>query len=145
MRLQQHERSACACGACRQVCHTQPGMLAPGDLQRICRFLDIEPTQAFLEANFRADGRPARIAGENVQLPVLVPETTEAGLCVFLGKTGKCTIHPVAPFGCSRVNACDPPQRRRRAIQTCCNAIARSMRYLNLWTRLAVSQVSPLK
>jgi Fe-S-cluster containining protein len=94
-------RTTCACQQCTKCCKRQPGALAAGDLERIARHLQISPAEA--EKYFWASpgalvrdtstGRVHRIGSVTPQM--------RRGRCVFLDDNDRCSIHPVAPFGCS--------------------------------------------
>jgi Fe-S-cluster containining protein len=93
-------RTKCACAECVACCKRQPGPLAPGDFERIADHLGESPAEA--ERHFCAspgaiirtlDGRIARVG--------TITPRFEDGRCVFLGPDDRCTIHAVAPFGCS--------------------------------------------
>ncbi len=82
-----------------------PGCLAPGDLPLIMEYqgAQAEPTAWLLEHFEASEGAKAmkEVNGKPVvfNIPTIVPKLTPTG-CVFL-KDGKCSIHPVAPFGCA--------------------------------------------
>jgi len=91
-----------------------PGSLAPGDIERIANFCGVECDSHFLESHFAAsDGPIVRIKDKDglkdTHIPTIVPQQKEDGSCVFLDENNKCSIHPVAPFGCRNFKVCDPP------------------------------------
>jgi hypothetical protein len=82
-----------------------PGVLIPGDLELILDYQQArgDPTAWLLE-NFQASEGATAVAATSaglkvIKIPTIVPRLTETG-CIFL-KEGKCTVHPVSPFGCS--------------------------------------------
>jgi len=95
------QRTTCACDQCVASCHRQPGPLIPGDIERIAAYLSIslEDAKLFFCASPGAlvsDGR--RIRGVGTICP---KRRVRNGPCVFLTPDDRCSIHPVAPFGCS--------------------------------------------
>ena len=79
-------------------------MLAPGDIERIAGYFDTEVTSDFISKNFRAaEGVRTAQDGDALMLPIILPAQKVNGECVFYAN-GKCTIHAVAPFGCSQSN-----------------------------------------
>lgn len=136
----QFERTYCECIACVRFCKTTPGDLAPGDVERIADYLGVACTTEFIQANFRpTSGYPVAddcVVGETVVVPTIVPAQRPDGRCVFLTSKDKCSIHPVAPFGCSQFNACQPlphnNPRRRSLMQAC----FRNIQYIGQWIRL---------
>lgn len=92
---------SCACADCVACCHDQPGSLAPGDLERIAAHLG-KPVAAILAKFWASPG--ALLAnsrtGETLRVGTITP-TLRHGRCVFLDAADRCTIHPVAPFGCT--------------------------------------------
>jgi len=107
--LQQYERSYCDCGKCKAACRAMPGMLAPGDVASIAKFLGTEPDDAFV-ANFFAASEGALVLGPSgpLRIQTITPRQRPDGSCVFLTPEGKCSIHPVSPFGCRTFNVCSP-------------------------------------
>ena len=138
--LDQHERSFCDCDQCKAVCHSKPGELAPGDIDRISGFLGVEVTPEFISKNFRAaDGINTVRKGEEVSIPTIVPAQRPNGDCVFFAQ-GKCTIHPVSPFGCSRFNACNTTHEgiaeSEEKVLAAAMACANSVDYVLTWGHL---------
>lgn len=135
---EQVERTVCSCVSCKAVCRAKPGELAPGDFRRIAEHVDCEPTESFMLANFMATpGRTVTLEnGDTVVAPTIVPAQKSNGDCVFLAKSGRCLVHPVAPFGCSRFNECsvneDDPARDAILLSSC----FRNAEYLLHWVTL---------
>ncbi len=89
-------RSECACAGCVACCKAMPGMLIPGDAERI------EIAQPTLSPNLVAsEGALVVYRGEAMRIPTIVPAQKSDGSCVFLDDQDRCTIHAVAPYGCS--------------------------------------------
>ncbi|WP_261345428.1 YkgJ family cysteine cluster protein [Thalassoroseus pseudoceratinae] len=104
--LKQFERSTCACGKCKAGCKSMPGRLASGDLDAIANFFGVDPgNEEFTQRNFRSLD-DWKVGEEPVTIPTIVPAQKESGRCVFLTKDDRCSIHPVAPFGCRNFDAC---------------------------------------
>ena len=137
--LDQFERSYCDCRKCSLTCRYMPGMCAPGDVQKIARYLGEQPSAEWIAKHFEAsEGSPVRVHGKAVYVPTIVPAQNETnGQCVFMTDDGRCSVHPVAPFGCSRINVCqdregDNDERHRTALQH----IALDDTYPQLWVSL---------
>lgn len=134
--LDEFERSSCRCRQCIDTCKTIPGILAPGDLDRIAAYVGADPEGQFLYDNFVVGEDLAQQFGnESLNVPVIAPAQHPSGRCVFLTHDDRCSIEPVKPFGCSRCNACQGGNRP--AISACLEAIANDMPYLETWTTLA--------
>lgn len=139
---EQAERTFCDCRRCKAFCRTMPGDLAPGDLERIAGYLGVEPTDQFVLNNFlAAEGRTIPEGGEDKIVPTIVPAQRVDGSCVFLTSDDRCSIHPVAPYGCSRFNYCDEPtpddfRRMRRML----HAVETAQEYLTKWALLRIKK-----
>jgi Fe-S-cluster containining protein len=105
-----YKRTVCACPSCAEHCRHLPGCLAPGDLELITEWLNREDASDTdrvlakdLEILFCASpGALVAREGTPFRIGTIVPAKTETGACVFLDETtGRCLIHPVAPFGCA--------------------------------------------
>ena len=95
-------RTTCACRDCTACCSRQPGSLAPGDLERIAAFLG-KPVRAVLARFWASPGALVlnTTTGRTFRIGTITPRMKD-GHCVFLDTLAhRCTIHPVAPFGCS--------------------------------------------
>lgn len=99
-------RTVCACRRCSICCEHIPGTLAPSDLPRIAAHLSHDdPLASAREFLLVGNGPTLRLSdGQVLTLPKLVPRRNAAGACVFF-EQGRCTIHSVAPFGCSHFDA----------------------------------------
>ena len=142
-KLNQFERTSCDCHQCQAACKHMPGMLAPGDIDRIAEYVGVDmadekPADSFIRNNFRAsDGAVVVSDGIPFQIPTVVPAQRENGRCVFLTEDDRCSIHPVAPFGCSQFNVCDGPSRDAgRRSSACLQEIVVSIDYHMLWNWL---------
>lgn len=95
-------RTECSCSECVACCRRQPGPLAPGDLERIAEFLGESTVEA--RRHFMAS-KGALVAnsstGRTFRVGTITPKRDERGACVFLTPEGLCSVHPVAPTGCS--------------------------------------------
>lgn len=132
-----YEPTTCDCRQCRSPCtHGPPGCLAPSDLDHMAEHLGLEdPTREFILTMFQAstDGPRAPVAGfPDGQTPAIRPRQRGDGSCVFLGDEGQCTVYPVRPFECGRVNGCDPASGAA-AMKALGTAIAASMDYVQTW------------
>lgn len=142
--IDRHEQSWCACAACRQFCRASPGILAPGDAERIAAYLGEDCDDEFLAGNFY----PALLPDPDDQretMPALRPNRGADGKCVFLtGAAGeeRCSIHPVAPAGCRRINACEDGKRAVKVAKTILRLIGRSVRYVRQWQQVATDRLS---
>jgi len=107
--LEMYERSYCSCGKCSAACKAMPGMLAPGDMDRIAEFRGADTDDPdWVKAHFSASEGALVVTrdGDHCRIPTIVSKQDEAGHCVFL-KDGQCSIHPVSPFGCRVFKVCD--------------------------------------
>lgn len=101
-------RTTCACDVCSVGCRTCPGPLIPGDLERIAAYRGVtapDEVRRFAKQYFCASegGKFAKIirgAMRVFTVPTVTPQQRSDGTCVFL-EDGKCSIHPVSPYGCS--------------------------------------------
>lgn len=101
-------RTTCSCKGCTVGCKTMPGCLVPGDIERIQEFVGDDSMEFVLEHFVASDGAKVakKIEGNTyvISVPSIVPAQQADGRCVFLGDDERCTIHPVSPFGCSRLD-----------------------------------------
>ena len=95
------ERTICDCATCRECCHSQPGSLAPGDLERIAKFLH-RSMRVTLMKFWASPGALLmnRLTRETYRVGTITPRRAK-GKCVFLDDHERCTIHAVAPAGCA--------------------------------------------
>jgi Fe-S-cluster containining protein len=94
-------RTSCACEQCVRCCKRQPGPLVPGDLEKIAAHRGETIEEA--KKNFWAS--PGSLVktlstGEVKRIGSITPKYRK-GRCVFLDENDRCSIHPVAPFGCA--------------------------------------------
>lgn len=136
------ERTYCSCNKCQLACQTMPGSLAPGDASKIARYLNREPDDTFMEANFEAsDGTRILTREGMMMIPTIVPQQRDDGSCVFLGESGNCMIHPVAPYGCRNFNVCGKGQTRmdedhRSSVQIHAIVMEEGHEYVKQWAKL---------
>ena len=133
-----HKRTSCSCEKCVALCKTIPGPLAPGDFGQIADYLGVEFSAEWLEAHFRADepDNPQIPTTFGTMISTLSPAQREDGRCVFLTDDDQCRIHPVSPFGCSRVNACSACQFTDELINDLVDAIQQDAPYALAWGQL---------
>ena len=93
------ERTTCACEKCVACCKQQPGPLIPGDADRIAEHLGITLGEV-KNLLWASPGALARRGNQTVSIKTITPRMVK-GRCVFLDAKDRCTIHPVAPFGCA--------------------------------------------
>jgi Fe-S-cluster containining protein len=105
------ERTVCGCQQCCVGCKTMPGYLAVGDLSAIVTALEPAEPRLFVLQNFVAS-EGAKVGRwtengkmETFQIPTISPAQKANGRCVFLTDDDKCSIHAVAPFGCSMADS----------------------------------------
>lgn len=141
------ERTPCRCTTCAGPCRSgRPGALAPSDIDSIADYLGLdEASPEFIEKMFHAatDGPGAPTEGfPSGQTPAMRPAVRPDGTCVFLGADGDCTIDPVKPFECGRVNPCAPAEGAA-ALRALGVSITKSVDYIQLWWWLYKRQSSP--
>lgn len=138
-------RTVCACKDCCIPCKHLPGMLAPGDLSRIAEH--VGKPLAEIITSFRAspgaivaklDHSTGRLVKFNI--PTIVPAADEKG-CVFLSD-GRCTIHPVAPFGCSHFDWHMDRSEANPRSESCLRAILRDSAYRDHWVFLYAMELT---
>ena len=138
----QFARTYCDCERCSRFCTTIPGMLIPGDVERIAEHLDMSPVEveeAYLDAS------PGAVVSciENgllrtYRIRTIVPRTI-GGRCVFLDPHGACQIYSVAPYGCSHFDdhmSSDEVNERSKAGLI---EIVQSAEYSESWGRLRIA------
>ena len=110
-------RTTCGCPICVSGCTSQPGSLAPGDIERIAAYLH-QPMRTVLAKFWSSPGALATntARGQTWHIGTITPKLRD-GRCVFLDESDRCTIHPVAPFGCAyfdtHLSAAEGQPRRR--------------------------------
>lgn len=95
------KRTECFCPACRKCCKQGPGYTIPGDIKRISEYVRL-PINLVL--TFFTQGKGADVFwgnGNHLHVNTIVPRTDTDGKCIFLLGNERCSIHPVAPFGCA--------------------------------------------
>jgi Fe-S-cluster containining protein len=102
-------RTVCACSECVACCKRQPGPLAPGDFERIVNHVaetqNVTPEIAFETVKAQLWASPGSLiknldTGKVTRIGTITPRFRK-GRCVFLDGADRCSIHPVAPFGCA--------------------------------------------
>jgi Fe-S-cluster containining protein len=97
-----YNRTTCDCKRCVGCCKSQPGPLVPGDLERIAAFRGETVEEA--KKNFWASpgALVKNAAGQVARVGTITPRyDRRKKRCVFLDDNDRCTIHSVAPAGCS--------------------------------------------
>jgi Fe-S-cluster containining protein len=116
-------------------------MTAPGDLTRIAEYLGVGLHIAL--TSFRAS--PGALVAKyrpgshmtTFRIPTIVPAADDTGRCVFLSNKGKCSIHPVAPFGCSHFSMCSTTKTEGdRRSAACLHSIMADAEYSAHWQTL---------
>lgn len=113
----------CVCEKCVEACHRHPGWFLPGEAEKVAEFLGMEFTE--FEKRFLIKDHASNQAASDAPY-VYSPRKPEVdkpdetirsawrqgchGDCVFL-KEDRCSIHPVKPFECRKVFACDNNDR----------------------------------
>jgi len=149
-----------------------PGMLAPGDMERIAKFstgLDPESIAeeiqgntddlnilnqandviSWIETHFAASPGAMVLArdGKTYQIPTIVPAQKEDGSCVFLDENDRCTIHPVSPFGCQQFKICEEDPMLIKGgqdkVSHCLSAIAVDEQYMMAHAMLQAEGLVP--
>lgn len=96
-------RTTCGCTQCVACCKRQPGPLIPGDLEKIAAFRGETMEEA--KKNFWASpGSLVKhlLTDKTERIGTITPRWDRRNKrCVFLTDDDRCSIHPVAPFGCS--------------------------------------------
>jgi Fe-S-cluster containining protein len=95
-------RTTCDCAECVACCKKQPGPLVPSDLPRIQTFLGLTYNKLLplLVASLGSLVLDTR-TGDVRRIGSITPARKADGSCVFLDANDRCSIHPVAPFGCA--------------------------------------------
>ena len=130
-----HARTTCDCEKCRDVCYNSPGVLIPGDCERIAEHLR---ERVALEL-FRASPGPMLScpgSGKTFRVPVIVPaqfDTSEGPHCVFLDEEARCKIHQAAPYGCGWFDVHQTAKERDARSIAGLSAIAANAPYKGLW------------
>lgn len=142
MHLDQYERSYCDCRKCLAACRHMPGMLSPLDVDRISDYMrvpDDDWTEWFRDHFVASEGAVVVRKGTLERIGTITPAQREDGSCVFLNDDGRCSIHPVAPFGCAQFDVCAGPEEsddHDAKSSACLQAIVQSPDYGLLWLEL---------
>lgn len=97
------ERTVCACHQCKQNCKEQPGYLIPGDMERIAEHLN-QPMDQVRKMFWASPGAVVMdtVTRRMFRIGTITPRfDRRKRACVFLTEENQCSIHAVAPFGCS--------------------------------------------
>jgi hypothetical protein len=136
-------RTICACHECTLNCRHIPGYLIPADLERIHRHH--APNQDMddwaLQHLLASPGAVVLCKGQHARILTLVPARRPDGACTFLTDEGRCSIHAVAPFGCSFFDSHqsreESDRRSKRGLQAIVEAWNGNGLYARLWMALA--------
>ena len=134
-------RTRCACAQCTACCKSVPGMLIPGDPERILAHAPLpegtviavpDISKRFFAAS---EGAEVVLRGQPARIPTIVPAQRPNGRCVFLDDSDLCTIHAFAPFGCSHFDMHQSEQegKERSAAGLCAIVNDRGGAYYALW------------
>jgi len=131
-------RTICDCRACSISCDYLPGALAPSDLPIIADHLGHTDVTLFAEAHLVAsEGATVALPDKGtISLPTLVPASDRTGACHFLVE-GRCSIHAVAPFGCSHLDAHMPDAEAGRRSYALCEALLNDSLRDGTYSRMA--------
>lgn len=135
-------RTVCACPDCSRNCRYIPGYLIPADLERIHHHLT--PGQdLFAWAKhylLASPGAKVMHKGQVFRIRTLVPARQPNGACTFLTTEGRCSIHAVAPYGCSFFDAhqlhTEADRRSLCGLQTIMEAWSKFDLYAHVWLML---------
>jgi Fe-S-cluster containining protein len=94
-------RTTCACTACVACCKRQPGPLIPGDMEKIAAHLGVTMEEAKGKFWASPGSLVKNLSTGTVQRIGTITPRWRKGRCVFLDENDRCSIHPVAPFGCA--------------------------------------------
>ena len=109
--MKEHDffRTTCACENCVACCKRQPGPLILSDVDAISGYLaekqGVTREVAFEGLKKQLWASPGALVkdletGQISRIGSITPRMKN-GRCVFLDDHDRCSIHPVAPFGCS--------------------------------------------
>lgn len=139
---QKFKRTRCGCEGCTIGCRTKPGYLALGDPELMAADADV---YEFAEEHLVAsDGAVALRRSRIIVIPTIVPKQRDDGTCVFFDTThAVCTIHDVAPFGCSHFDTHMDAQTAARRMNDSLVEIYQNQKvdgeYSQLWRHLQSS------
>jgi Fe-S-cluster containining protein len=103
------DRTVCACERCRACCKRQPGAFADGEVERLVDYISktqkLSPEIAFQRVKaqiWASQGSLVSDGTRTFRIGSITPRwDRRKKRCVFLTDDDRCSIHPVAPFGCS--------------------------------------------
>jgi len=101
-------RVSCTCNSCKAACQKKPGWFLHGEAEKVAEHLKISLQKLFndyLAVDWYCDDKgndyfplsPAVVGNETGAMFPYKP----SGTCVFFD-SGKCKIHPVAPYECQQ-------------------------------------------
>ena len=133
----QFERTVCDCPDCSRHCTSCPGMLIPGDMERMAEHLGVYPHIYLANGLLASPGAVVVVQGSICRIPTIVPAMASYGKagkrCVFLNTDDTCKVHPVAPYGCAyfddHMSGAEGDQRSKAALLS----ILRSASYQRVW------------
>lgn len=103
----------CTCDKCVESCHRMPGLMIPGDAERIAKFLNItrEQLEEKLIKNYQYDEnllvlQPRKVGSDPDEKIASDHYTNTKGTCVFL-KNDRCIINEVKPYECREALLCE--------------------------------------
>lgn len=143
-------RTVCGCPDCVRNCHFIPGYLVPADLCRIGE--QLAPGDDLLAWSrdhlLASPGAQVMRGGRVFRIRTLVPARRSDGSCRFLTADDRCSIHPVAPFGCaffdSHQSREESDRRSRHGLQAVLEGWQSSGTYSQVWAMLAeAGRVAP--
>jgi hypothetical protein len=136
-------RTICDCPDCTAGCRHMPGYLIPADLNRIQDLLAPgEEMLVWARGHLLASpGALVSRGGVKFRIPTLVPARQADGSCRFLTSEGRCSIHAVAPFGCSffdtHMSAKEAGHRSKAGLRNVLDAWLSGSLYADVWRVLA--------
>ena len=84
-----------------ECCKRMPGFLVPADLERLAEAFGLNPIEFAKRHLLASPGALVIFNGKMRRVPTLVPDRDpRTGHCKFF-RNDLCTIHAVAPYGCS--------------------------------------------
>lgn len=156
---QKFESDYCSCDQCSSICKFSPGILIPGDIERIAAHVneicdDGSVNPQFMQEVFTVSFgvyHPRNDSFGNQELsanrnngkrhmlpPIITPDVLGETGCIFYdGEAGKCSIHTVAPFGCKRLSLCNEDDSHAEKIQFICDQVSEDELYHKQWRVIA--------
>lgn len=131
------KRTVCSCPRCVDCCR-RPGPLHPDDVGKIAMALGGTVADV---ADYLCASPGARVQkGDKAFTVGTITPKTIRGRCVFLTPDDKCSIHEVAPFGCSHFDMHMRPSEGNRRSKWLHEEIAKSSTYKKLRDALPLAQ-----